>query len=138
MEVQVMTLLRALLVVLALASAIRSFNGPSRYFESWPTTAWLRIGRVSDRTSHTSPTTHADVRQTVIAIVTKIKRADYEGDRDQLKTLYDELSQFADDKTIGAKVHYWRGFAMWRRAFNGTNATPEELEQNMTLAVKDF
>jgi tetratricopeptide (TPR) repeat protein len=27
---------------------------------------------------------------------------------------------------------------MWRRAFNGTNALPAELEQDMTLAVKDF
>jgi len=80
----------------------------------------------------------AAVRKSVARIVTQIQRADYEGDRVTLKRLYDDLQAFADDKTIGSRVRYWRGFAQWRRAFNGFNESANDLEQDLALALSEF
>jgi tetratricopeptide (TPR) repeat protein len=79
-------------------------------------------------------------RERVIKLIVQIQRADYEGDRVALNRLYQDLTPFADDKKLGAKVRYWRGFAMWRRALNGFNdgAEPAELEQSLKLAVSEF
>ena len=81
-----------------------------------------------------------DPREPVIRIVSRIQRADYEGDRVALKRRYDELAQFVDNKTLTARVRYWRGFAMWRRAINGFNdaVDPKELEQDLQLAMDEF
>jgi tetratricopeptide (TPR) repeat protein len=81
-----------------------------------------------------------DAREPVIRIVSRIQRADYEGDRVMLKRRYDELAQFANNKTLAARVRYWRGFAMWRRAINGFNdaVDPKELEQDLQLALNEF
>jgi len=81
-----------------------------------------------------------DPREPVIRIVSRIQRADYEGDRVALKRRYDELAQFADDKGVAARVRYWRGFAMWRRAINGFNdaVDPKELEQDLKQALDQF
>jgi hypothetical protein len=79
-------------------------------------------------------------RTKVIPIVTKIQRADYEGDRAALKTLYGELTPYIADKEIASRVRYWRGFAMWRRSINGFNdaADPKELEADLNTAVEEF
>jgi hypothetical protein len=79
-------------------------------------------------------------RESVTRLVVKIQRADYEGDRVELMRLYQELAPFGDDKEIGAKVRYWRGFAMWRRALNGFNDSvdPTEIEQDLRQAVSEF
>jgi hypothetical protein len=79
-------------------------------------------------------------RERVNKLVVQIQRADYEGDRVALNRLYQDLTPFADDKKLGAKGRYWRGFAMWRRALNGFNdgAEPAELEQSLKLAVGEF
>ena len=81
-----------------------------------------------------------DPREPVIRIVSRIQRADYEGDRVALKRRYDELAQFLDNKALAARVRYWRGFAMWRRAINGFNdaVDPKELEQDLQLAMDEF
>ena len=81
-----------------------------------------------------------DPREPVIRIVSRIQRADYEGDRVALKRRYDELAQFVDNKTLAARVRYWRGFAMWRRAINGFNdaVDPKELEQDLQQALDEF
>jgi tetratricopeptide (TPR) repeat protein len=80
------------------------------------------------------------VRKSAAEIVIQIQRADYEGDREALKRLYQDLSPYSDDKAIGAKVNYWRGFAMWRSALNGFNDSvkPGELEQNIRQAASEF
>ena len=44
----------------------------------------------------------ADARQAVTAIVQKIERADYEGDRAALKRLHDELSPYVADRELGS------------------------------------
>jgi tetratricopeptide (TPR) repeat protein len=81
-----------------------------------------------------------DPREPVIRIVSRIQRADYEGDRVGLKRRYDELAQFVDNKALAARVRYWRGFAMWRRAINGFNdaVDPKELEQDLKQALDQF
>jgi len=73
-------------------------------------------------------------------LVTRVVRADYQGNREELRKLYDELSPYIDDKQIGSRVSYWRGFALWRRAFNGfnENADPKDLESDMLDAIREF
>ena len=79
-------------------------------------------------------------RQAIVTLVVQIQRADYEGNRVALLRLYGDLSPFADDKELGAKVRYWRGFAMWRRALNGFNESVDrtELEKDLRQAVSEF
>ena len=79
-------------------------------------------------------------RERVTKLIVKIQRADYEGDRVALGRLYQDLASFADDKELGAKVRYWRGFAMWRRAINGFNdsVAPSELEHDLKRALSEF
>ena len=76
----------------------------------------------------------------VEAIVQQIRKADYEDDRASLKRLHAELEPFVSDRTISARVRYWRGFAMWRRALNGFNdgADHAELGQDLDECVADF
>jgi predicted enzyme related to lactoylglutathione lyase len=79
-------------------------------------------------------------RETVTTIVEKIQRADYEGDRPALKRLHADLTPFVDDRQIGSRVLYWRGFALWRRALNGFNdaADRREIGEDLEQAVVDF
>jgi tetratricopeptide (TPR) repeat protein len=79
-------------------------------------------------------------RAPVIKIITQIQRADYEGDRAALQRLYAELNPYVDDQEIASRVHYWRGFALWRKALNGFNDSvdPLELEQELKQAVEEF
>jgi hypothetical protein len=79
-------------------------------------------------------------RDSIIGIVTQIQRADYEGDRAALKRLHDKLTPIPEDNKLASRVLYWRGFALWRRAINGFNEspTPEDLEEDLALAVSDF
>lgn len=73
-------------------------------------------------------------------IVVQIQRADYEGDRAELKRLYEELAPLVENKTIASRVRYWRGFALWRRTLNGFNdsADPKELARDLELATQEF
>jgi outer membrane murein-binding lipoprotein Lpp len=87
-----------------------------------------------------SPATGDGSREQVIKIVVQIQRADYEGNRSALKRLHEELTAFVEDKQLGARVQYWRGFALWRRAMNGFNdkVDPAELKNDMQHALDDF
>ncbi len=82
----------------------------------------------------------ADTRRETIKIVAQIQSADYEGDRAALKRLSSDLARFADDQELGARVRYWRGFALWRRAINAfnENPTPTDIEQDLQDAVAEF
>jgi hypothetical protein len=82
----------------------------------------------------------SEARDAVVKIVVQIQRADYEGDRAALRRLYGELAPFAEDKEIGARVQYWRGFALWRRAINGFNETvdPKESAADVADATEAF
>lgn len=81
-----------------------------------------------------------DVEEKVVAIVSKIQRADYEGDQAAMQRGYDELAPFVDDQTLGSRVRYWRGFAQWRRAINGFNDSVDakEQEQHLRTALDEF
>lgn len=45
----------------------------------------------------------------VRTIVKQIQRADYQGDRRELKRLYNQMATFV---AVAPEVRYWRGFAM--------------------------
>lgn len=79
-------------------------------------------------------------RESLLQRVVEIQRADYEGDRPSLRRLHQELEPFASDPDLAARVSYWRGFALWRRALNGFNesADPGDLESDLLRAVVDF
>ncbi len=81
-----------------------------------------------------------NARDAVIKLVSQIQHADYEGDRPALRRLYNDLAPFADNKEIGARVQYWRGFALWRRAINGFNETvdPKEAAADVADATEAF
>jgi tetratricopeptide (TPR) repeat protein len=78
--------------------------------------------------------------ETIVAIVAKIQRADYEGNRTALKQLYGELAPYADDKAVASRVTYWRGFALWRRTMNGFNdaVDKQELAEDLRQAQAEF
>jgi hypothetical protein len=84
----------------------------------------------------------SEARRQAAGIVSKIQRADYEGDRAALRRLRDELTPLVkqDDRGLAARVLYWRGFALWRRAFNGGNETPwpQDMESDFSAAIEDF
>jgi hypothetical protein len=82
----------------------------------------------------------SQARDAVVKLVMQVERADYEGDRPALRRLYGELAPFAEDKEIGARVQYWRGFALWRRAINGFNETvdPKESAADVADATEAF
>ncbi len=79
-------------------------------------------------------------RDSIIRVVERIQRADYEGDRPALKRLHDDLTPIPEDNKLASRVLYWRGFALWRRAINGFNEspTPTDLEEDLAQAVTDF
>jgi tetratricopeptide (TPR) repeat protein len=74
------------------------------------------------------------------AIVAKVQRADYEGNRSALKQLYGELAPYANNRAISSRVAYWRGFALWRSALNGFNDSGEKQELALQLqqALAEF
>jgi hypothetical protein len=74
-------------------------------------------------------------RDAVIAIIAKIQRADYEGNREALDKLYDELVPYVDNTEFSSRVRYWRGFAKWRRAINGFNETPTPTDLGIDLTA---
>ena len=88
----------------------------------------------------TSTSIAIEPRQQAIEIVSQIRKADYEDDREALRKFYTALNPFVDDKQIGARVRYWRGFAMWRRVVNGFNdgVAKEEMESDAKLALAEF
>ncbi len=73
----------------------------------------------------------------VRTIVKQIQRADYQGDRRELKRLYNQMAPFV---AVAPEVRYWRGFAMWRSALNGFNdgVDPEELLADLEHAETEF
>ena len=81
-----------------------------------------------------------DPREQASAIVSKIQRADYEGDQTAMQRGFDELKPFLENKKLASRIRYWRGFAQWRRAINGFNdaVDPKELEQDLNAALEEF
>jgi hypothetical protein len=98
--------------------------------------ALLLVSFTTARTASAAEQPHDQI----VKIVTRIQRADYEGDRPALKRLHGELTPFVDNKELATRVQYWRGFALWRRAINGfnDNAAPAELQEDLEQASAEF
>jgi tetratricopeptide (TPR) repeat protein len=79
-------------------------------------------------------------RDSMSAVVARIQKADYEGDRKALANLRAELAPYTESERFASRARYWRGFALWRRALNGfnDNADPQELEKDLTEALEEF
>src|SRR5256714_3311871 len=79
-------------------------------------------------------------REQVITIVSQIQRADYEGDRPTLKKCYEALAPLVDNKELGVRVRYWRGFARWRDGINAGNdgVDPGEMEKLFLAGADEF
>jgi hypothetical protein len=107
----------------------------------------IKVGRgllllivVATKALSASPSAGDSPREQVIKIVVQIQRADYEGNRSALKRLHEELAPFVENKELAARVQYWRGFALWRRAMNGFNDKVDlvELKDDMQHALDEF
>jgi hypothetical protein len=74
------------------------------------------------------------------AIVADIIRADYEADLSRLLRLYEELNVPDDPGRQASRIHYWRGFARWRRAINGVNdgAPLAQMRGDLRIAAREF
>lgn len=72
-------------------------------------------------------------------IVNEVQSADYRGERADLRRLADALESLKDPKLAGYR-HYWRGFALWRRALNGFNETPmpPDLALDLEAGIASF
>ena len=79
-------------------------------------------------------------RDSIVRLVVQIQRADYEGDRAALQRLYGDLIPIPQEKKLASRLHYWRGFALWRRAINGFNDSVDskDLQQDLTQALDEF
>ncbi len=64
--------------------------------------------------------------------VAAIQRADYAGDRDELRRLAAALAEIKASE-LAAFREYWIGFALWRRAINGFNVNAPAPEQRADL-----
>jgi hypothetical protein len=105
------------------------------------TTALLLATLVWAPTLH--PQQPVDARAAATSLVARVQRADYEGNRAELRRLHGELatlSRSVDDPHLASRVRYWQGFALWRRALNGFNESADfgEQDQDLWQAVGDF
>ena len=68
-----------------------------------------------------------------------ILRADYEGDRAGLERLAGQM-RVPPGNPHASRVVYWRGFAYWRRAFNGfsSNSDRADIERDLQQAIREF
>jgi tetratricopeptide (TPR) repeat protein len=79
-------------------------------------------------------------RDKAMGVVERIQKADYEGNRTALQSLFQELEPLAANQQLAAPIRYWRGFAMWRRALNGFNDSADrgDIEQDLRQAIHEF
>jgi hypothetical protein len=73
-------------------------------------------------------------------LVSEVRRTDYAGDRDSLEKLFHALTPHLENAAVAPTVRYWRGFALWRRAFNGFNESlpAAELDHDLSRALAEF
>jgi hypothetical protein len=84
-----------------------------------------------------------DLRHQAVALVEQVQRADYEGDRAALRALHGKLAGLqtpALDAALQSRLRYWRGFALWRLAFNSFNdkVEPNEIGSALEAALDEF
>ncbi|MGD0941460.1 MAG: hypothetical protein ABR905_17310 [Terracidiphilus sp.] len=103
-----------------------------------PTNTSPRIESRSSNSGHNDST--GDERSRLSAIAAQIRTADFEDDKIKLDELYETLAPFLQNESLAPSAHYWRGFALWRRALNGFNdsTSKEELDSNLSRASQEF
>jgi hypothetical protein len=82
----------------------------------------------------------SDAARTAARLAADVRRADYQADLAALARLHDELASLPERPLMTARVRYWQGFALWRRAINAFNDAPDPagIERDITAAVGDF
>jgi len=60
----------------------------------------------------------------VVRLASEIRKAAYSDDGERLEALVEEMAPYADEGkgeggALASRAHYWRGFALWRSAWNG-------------------
>lgn len=72
-------------------------------------------------------------------VVRRVLSADYRGDRPGLQQLTRTLERIETPK-LDAYRHYWRAYALWRRAVNGFNETPlpADLKEDLEACIRSF
>ena len=77
---------------------------------------------------------------TLESFVKQVRRADYKGDIPVLQRLYNLSDVLLRDQKRASLVHYWRGFALWRKAMNGFNEKVgiEKYAVDLEDAVNEF
>jgi len=75
-----------------------------------------------------------------VAWMERVKAADYKGDLTALESLFKESEELLQNKENRSRIHYWRGFAMWRKAINGFNepALPKGMDKDLLRAADEF
>jgi hypothetical protein len=86
-----------------------------------------------------APKQPTDARTAVASLAARIRAADYEGNRPELGKLFGEMAPDTQG-TFASRAHYWRGFAMWRRALNGFNDNVDkaELAEDLKNGIVEF
>src|SRR5688572_23276455 len=60
-------------------------------------------------------------RRVLAVLAAEIRDADYRGDLARLRSLFTEAEPYTRTPEVARVAHYWRGFALWRRALNAAN-----------------
>jgi hypothetical protein len=73
-------------------------------------------------------------------LAAEARTADYQGDLAGLRDVYRRIDTTAADPRMRRNAHYWRGFAMWRRAQNAANVAlgPDSIVADLEAAAVEF
>jgi hypothetical protein len=87
-----------------------------------------------------APPDSSAVSAQLVAAKAKVMAADYGADLAGLAAVRSQLEPLKDDPALGYLADYWRGYASWRIAINGANASmsQDELRANLDRAAADF
>jgi hypothetical protein len=96
-------------------------------------------GAGSGRSAAPPPPPPETPHDAVVRIANGIRRAGYEDDRPRLMTLFAEMEPYTAGE-LASRARYWRGFALWRGAWNGIvdGAPWEQIEADWTGAADEF
>src|SRR5262245_47364817 len=108
--------------------------------EPWTMTGFLATLMVVAGSAAPPPASGLPAQQAMLAErVAGIVRADYAGERAELKRLVGALDEVQSSE-LAPYREYWRGFGLWRRAINGFNETPtpDDLQSDLEGANQAF
>jgi hypothetical protein len=87
-----------------------------------------------------APPESSAVRAKLVDAKVKVMAADYGADLTALASVRRQLEPLKDDPALGYLADYWSGYASWRIAINGANASmsQDDLRAHLGRAVADF